>query len=112
VARRPIKTKQVNKLRRQLRKGRLSAHINLLEYLVDRRMAKSRKEARELILAKRVKVDSHPLGVKTHQVLKPATILKIQLGVLPKGSEKDHLEDVEYVDPIVPADVRGRVYIS
>jgi ribosomal 50S subunit-recycling heat shock protein len=112
MAKRPIKAKQVAKLRKALRRGRLDSFIDLVEYLVDRRMAKSKREARELILAKRVRVDSHPLGVKTRKEVPAATMLRIHLGLLPHGKLDDYLEDVEYVDPVVPADVRGRVYIA
>lgn len=96
-------------MRKMLRRGRLPAYINLIEYMLDRRMARSKREAKEMILAKRVKVDSHPLGVKQHKALKKGAAASVALGL--RDPKESDFEVVDYVDPIVPAELRGRIQV-
>jgi hypothetical protein len=53
--------KQVRRLRRALRKGRLPVFFNLVQYLTDRHPI-SRREARQWLVDGKVRVDSHPIG--------------------------------------------------
>lgn len=99
MSHRPITAKKVRRMRRALNRRPLQASINLLEYLVDRRLARSRREAREMILAKRVVVDSHPLGIGRAPVAAKND----------KGEIEVEIKDV--VHPVVPADLRSKITI-
>lgn len=93
---RPIEAKQRRRAAKALRRRPLPAYINLIDWLKDRRYASTTGEAKAIILAKRVKADSHPLGVKKMPVLQPDMTIKE--------------EDV--VAPLVPADLRGRITVA
>lgn len=71
------------------------AYFDLVQWLRDRKYARTNKEARELILAKRVKADSHALGVGE------------QFVYTPEGPKM-----VEVVMPHVPVEFKGRVVVS
>lgn len=99
MSHRSITDKKVRRMRRALSRRPLQASINLLEYLVDRRLANSRREAREMILAKRVRSDSHPLGIGRAPVAVKND----------KGEIEVELQDV--VHPVIPADLRDKITI-
>ena len=61
MAKRPILDKQVARLRKALRPG-TDTFIDLTEWLVDRRYAKNRKRATQMLLDGRVMVGSHRVG--------------------------------------------------
>jgi hypothetical protein len=87
-------SKEAKALRRLRRALQVSppGKLDLVQYLIDRGHASSIKAARELILAGRVRADSHRLGVKAYH---------------------DPLLDkqVEYVDPIIPTEFRDRIMV-
>lgn len=85
--------KQLRRLRKALRVG-LDSHINLIEYLTDRRIAKSRKEARSMCLEGRVRVESHVVGR-----------LEVEDVAAPGGTRF-------ILFPIVPAAARGRILVA
>lgn len=87
-----VHQKKVRRLRRALQVSP-PAYINLLEYMVDHGYAPTKKEATEIILAKRVRADSHPLGVA-------------------RAYDPVLDREVEYVSPFVPAELRGRIVVS
>ena len=84
--------KAIRRLRRALQVTPPGS-IDLVAWLVDNGHAKSKRAARELILAKKVKADSHPLGID-------------------RGYDKLLDREVEYVNPLVPAELRGRIIVS
>jgi hypothetical protein len=61
MAKRPITHKKIEKLRRSLRPG-LPVYINLIEYLLDRRLAKNKHEALDMLVEGKVMVESHKVG--------------------------------------------------
>lgn len=54
--------KQLRRLRRSLRRGRLPARIDLIDYLKLHGHAQTTGEATRIIIAKRVRSESHVLG--------------------------------------------------
>jgi hypothetical protein len=64
MARRPIEQKKRRRVAKALRRDRLPAFFSLVDWLVDHKHAKTRREARGLLAAGRVKANSHPLGGK------------------------------------------------
>lgn len=62
MSKRDITAKKLYRLRKQLARQPLPAYINLIEWLQDHRHAQTAGAARKLLLAGRVKVDSHPVG--------------------------------------------------
>lgn len=67
MAHRPIKAKQVAKLRKAFRQTP-ETFINPVQYLKDRRFARTSGEAREIILAGRLKSESHSVGILKGEV--------------------------------------------
>jgi hypothetical protein len=61
VSRRPIRVKQAARVRKALRGGRLDRQIDLVQWLMDRRYASTKGEARAMLLAGRVRSESHAL---------------------------------------------------
>ncbi len=99
MSHRPVAAKQARRMRKALSQRPLQAQINLLEYLVDRRLAPSRRAAREMILAKRVVVDSHPLGIGQAPVATKTD----------KGEIQVEMQDV--VHPVIDASLRDKITI-
>lgn len=84
--------KKLRQLHRAIRKGRIPAYIDLVQWLRDRRYADTAGGARAIILAGRVKSESHVLG-KGY--------------VLNRSGQK-----VEVLDPRVPARLRDSITVS
>ena len=63
MSHRPIEQKKRRRVAKALRRSSLPAYFDLWTWLIQHGHAKTRKEAREVILAKRVKANSHTLGV-------------------------------------------------
>jgi len=70
VSRRPIEAKQRRKVAKAFR-ATPPAYFDLVQWLVEHKYAPTKRLARELILAKRVRKDSHVLGIATRQTLGP-----------------------------------------
>lgn len=64
MSHRPIEQKKRRRIAKALRRGRVPAFFDLTKWLIAKGYARSRKEARELILARKVKSDSHVVGVE------------------------------------------------
>lgn len=95
MAKRPIEAKKRRRVAKQLRRKPLPAYFDLVQWLIDHGHAGTRRAARELILAKRVKSDSHPLGVVKALV------------------EKDGIAVAQdIVDPRVPVARRSNIIVS
>ncbi len=63
MSRRPIEAKKRRRVARAIRSRPLPAYFDLVEWLVSREHAPTKRVAREMILAKRVRANSHVLGV-------------------------------------------------
>lgn len=63
MSRRPIEQKKRRRVAKALRRSLLPAYIDVVQWLIEHGHAKNRREAREIILAKRVQANSHTLGV-------------------------------------------------
>lgn len=63
MSKRPVEAKKRRRAAKQLRKRPLPAYFDLVQWLIDHDYVSTRRQAREIILDRRVKSDSHPLGV-------------------------------------------------
>lgn len=68
---------------RALTRKPLPAYLDLVQFLVERRLVSSKREAREVILAGRVKANSHTLGVGEQPYLTPTGEVKTKKVVFP-----------------------------
>jgi hypothetical protein len=89
MSHRPVEQKKRRRVAKQLRRRPLPARIDLIQWLLDHDHAKTRKQARELILDKRVKADSHTLGITVATVPGPTATLDILMGREPTMVEKE-----------------------
>lgn len=64
MARRPIQEKKLRRLRKAVGRTPLPAYIDLIDWLKTRGHADTSGQARKLILAERVKSESHTLGIQ------------------------------------------------
>jgi len=64
VSARPVEVKKRRRVAKALRKGRLPAYIDLVEYLLDRKMLPTKRYALLAIDNGYVKADSHPLRTR------------------------------------------------
>lgn len=71
MSKRPIETKRRRRVAKALRRRPLPAYFDLVQWLVEHDYAPTKRKARELILAKRVRANSHVLGVKQVPVAVP-----------------------------------------
>lgn len=95
MAKRPIEAKKRRRVAKELRRRPLPAYFDLVQWLIDHGHARTRRTARKMILAKRVKSDSHPLGV-----------VKVLV-------EKDGIAVAQdIVDPRVPVARRANIIVS
>ena len=65
MSKRPINEKRARRLAKALR-NTPPVYFDLADFLVSRKHAKSRREAREMMLEGRVRVDSHKVGFEEH----------------------------------------------
>lgn len=96
MSHRRTEDKKLARLRRQLRQNsnRAPVHLDLVEYLQAHRHADSAGKARKIILAGRVKANSHTLGIAQVPKMVGNTVV---------------MEDT--VAPLVPADLRGSIVV-
>jgi hypothetical protein len=64
MSHRPIEEKKRRRVAKAFKRKSLPAYFDLVKWLVDHGHAKSKREARDVILAGRVKSDSHTIGVE------------------------------------------------
>lgn len=62
---RPIEQKQRKRVSKALRRQPLPAYFDLVQWLIDHDYASTKRKARALILADRVRAGSHILGMET-----------------------------------------------
>jgi hypothetical protein len=88
--------KKLRRLERTLRKGRIPTQINLIDWLTDRGHARTRKEARELIVAGHVLSESHPLG----------------RAVIEEEDDKGETQKYQVFDPFVSSNLRNSIRLK
>ena len=66
---RPIEVKKRRRVAKKLRRESPTAFFDLWQWLIDHGYARTRKEAREVILAERVRSNSHTLGITQQPVI-------------------------------------------
>lgn len=88
MAKRPIQTKQLNRLRKALRR-KLPRWIDPVDWLRTRGYAGTAGEARRMILDGRLKSESHTVGLETG--VDPITGYPVKLVALVKADLRDSL---------------------
>lgn len=94
MSHRSIESKKLNRLRKALRRTP-DRYIDLVDWLQTRGHADTAGQARKIILARRVKSESHVLGI----VKMPQLV----------GNK---VEDVDTVQPLVPASLRPTLHVA
>ncbi len=69
MSKRPIEQKKRRRVAKMLRRRPLDAYFDIVQWLLDRDYANTKKGARQIILAKRVRANSHVLGVDKQAVM-------------------------------------------
>lgn len=93
MSQRPILKKKAARVRKALRRTP-PRNFDLVQYLLDHKHAKSKREAREMLVAGRVRSESHVLG-------------RAKVPTLVKGVVK-----LEYIDaPIVPINLKSNLTV-
>ena len=93
MSRRPTSEKKLRRLRKAMRRTP-DTYIDLVDWLRTRGYADTAGQARAIILARRVKSESHVLGIA-----KMPTLV---------GNK---VEDVDTVVPLVPAKLRSTLHV-
>jgi hypothetical protein len=83
------------RLRKAVGRTQLDTYINLLEWLRDHGYADSNGAARKIIMERRVRSESHVLGI----------------GKEPRMTPEGRIDLVEVVHPVVPAEVRPTLHV-
>ena len=108
MSHRPILMKRANRVRKALRQ-QLPAHIDLVQWLKMHGYASTTGEAEKIILARRVKSESHVLGVVKGRAPKASAQLKIMLG---RELTDDDFEESDVVERYVPARLATSIYVT
>ncbi len=74
MSKRPIEQKKRRRVAKLLRRQPLDAYFDLVQWLLDRDYARTKRAARALILEKRVRANSHVLGIGRQPVLKDGVV--------------------------------------
>lgn len=80
MARRPIEQKKLRRLRKAINRKPLTAYVDIEDWLVTRGHAKSKREARQLMVDGKVKAESHTVGRERVAVRKPLTAIQTLRG--------------------------------
>lgn len=107
MAKRSIRRKQANRLRKALRASPATM-IDLVQYLKDRRYAQTTGEAEKIILDGRVRSESHKLGITKGRKIKDSSILKARMG---RELVEEDWEVVDAVQRLVPASYRDTIQV-
>ena len=107
MAKRPLNKKAARRVRKLLR-SELPAYIDLIQWLKDRGYAQTTGQAEKLILAGRVRSESHKLGIGKEKRIKKGTEIKLLRG----GSvEESDWEEREVAFRHVPAELRDSIHV-
>ena len=109
MSHRSIRKKQAARLRKALNRKPLPAYFDLVQYLIDKRYATTRKQARELITSKQVSVDGTPVGIQEQRVPNKEGRLRLSIGLALKD---EHYETIDAVVPHLPVENRGKVVVG
>lgn len=107
MSHRPLGRKRANRVRKAFR-ATLPSYIDLVGYLKDRGFASTSGEAEKIILAGRVKSESHTLGIAKGKVLRDDAKLKAALG---REITEDDLKEIDVVQRHVPAKLRATIQV-
>lgn len=88
MAKRPINEKRAARMRKAMTRKPLPGYIDLVKWLRQHGHAQTAGAARDLILDKRVKIDSHVVGVATE----------------PRLDAAGKVKDTEVVDRYIPVE--------
>lgn len=102
---RPIEHKKRKRVAKIFRRTPLPAYIDLVQWLIDHGHARTKREARDIILAKRVKAESHTLGVQKASVPSATAAMDALVGREPR------MEVREVVQPYVDAQHRRNIVV-
>lgn len=105
MSHRPIEAKKRRRTAKVFARTPLPAYLDLVQYLTDRGHANTKRQAREIILAKRVRADSHILGVGKSMVPTKSSAVDVLAG------RAISFETKEVVEPFVSAKLRGRITV-
>lgn len=95
MSKRPIQEKKIRKLTRALRKaGAPAANIDLIDWLQTRGYARTVGDATRLLLAGKVRVESHVVGRQK----------------VPSAYQPD--KEVWGIAPLIPAHHRGKIVVD
>lgn len=94
MSKRPIAAKKLNRFRKAMRKE-LPRQLDLVQWLVDHGHADTTGAAQRLILARRVRSESHPVGVEQ----------------IPTLSAEGKIVNVDVVQRYVPASTRSTLCV-
>lgn len=107
MAKRPLNVKRANRVRKAFRSD-LPRWIDLIQWLKDHRYAQTTGEAEKIILAGRVRVESHKLGIKKAKVPKRGAHRKLAIG---RPLEERDYEERDTVDRFIPATLRDKLTV-
>lgn len=105
MSHRPLLTKKANRLRKAFRQSP-PAYINLIDWLMDHGHANTKRQAKDILLAGRVRSESHVLGVQKVERLKPVAKLSNL------ASRERETEMVDEVRPVVSAKFRKTLHVK
>ena len=108
MSHRPVLKKRANRVRKALRRTP-ETFIDLVAWLKLHGYANTTGEANRIILARRVKSESHVLGVTKASVPKQGARLKVAIG---RELTDDDFEERDVVERLVPARLGGSIYVS
>ncbi len=64
MSKRPIAEKKRRRVAKTLRRAELPRYFDIVQWLLDHEYATTKRQARELLLADKVRSNSHPLGTE------------------------------------------------
>jgi len=108
VSSRPILKKRANRLRKVMRRTP-DGFIDLIAYLKDRGYAQTTGEAEKIILAGRVRSESHTLGIGKASQLRKGAALKAAVG---QELTPDDFEEVDVVSRHVRSGFRPTIQVT
>lgn len=108
MSHRSILKKKANRVRKMMRQTP-DAYIDLVVWLKQHRYAQTTGEAERIILARRVRSESHVVGITKGRVPKDSTRVKAMLG---RQLTEDDFEEVDVVERWVPARLRETLIVS
>lgn len=101
---RSINTKRANRVRKAMRSS-LPTYVDLVHWLQLHGYADTAGGARKIILAGRVRSESHKLGIEKRPVVLPQSFADVYAGKPPEVEEQD------VVSPLIPSDLMKSVEV-